>query len=99
MTSDASLFQECYPCLKDYKVRIADGSLSLVIGIGKVVISNTLTLQSVLLVPKLTCNLLSVSKLTKDSKCIAKFSPTTCLFQDLDSGKMISNAKEDQGVY
>ena len=50
MTGDASLFQECYPCLKDYKVQIDDGSLSLVTGIGKVVISNTLTLQSVLLV-------------------------------------------------
>lgn len=78
---------------------IVDGSLSKVIGTGSVKISKDLTLNSILLVPRLNCNLLSVSKLTRDLNCVTKFSPNSCEFQVLDSGKMIGNAKECSGLY
>ena len=68
-------------------------------GIGRVIISETLTLNQVLLVPKLSCNLLSISKLTRDLNCVAKFSSSHCLFQDLASRMMIGNAKESKGLY
>ncbi|KAK3034107.1 hypothetical protein RJ639_034087 [Escallonia herrerae] len=99
MTGDLSLFSSYSACSNNYKVRIAYGSLSTVSGIGSIVISPSITLDSVLLVPSLSCNLLSISKLTKDRKCVANFFPTHCTFQDQDSGKMIGNAKECAGLY
>ncbi|RVX04977.1 Retrovirus-related Pol polyprotein from transposon TNT 1-94 [Vitis vinifera] len=62
-------------------------------------LSRDLTLNSVLLVPNLDCNLLSISKLTKEKRCITNFSSAHCEFQDLDSGKTIGNAEECSGLY
>ena len=62
-------------------------------------ISDKLTLNLVLLVPNLTCNLLSISKLTKDLKCVTKFYSNYYEFQDLESGRMIGNARECAGLY
>ncbi|RVX23717.1 Retrovirus-related Pol polyprotein from transposon RE1 [Vitis vinifera] len=45
MTGDISVLHDCSPCHENYKVRIADGSLSTVTGIGRVIISETLTLN------------------------------------------------------
>ncbi|RVW94789.1 Retrovirus-related Pol polyprotein from transposon TNT 1-94 [Vitis vinifera] len=45
MTGDISVLHDCSPCYENYKVRIADGSLSTVTGIGRVIISETLTLN------------------------------------------------------
>lgn len=99
MTGDPSLFQSYYPCSENYKVHIANGSLSSVTGIGSIIISQDLILKSVLLVPNLTCNLLSISKLIKDRTCVTKFYPSHCQFQDLDSGKTIGNVEECAGLY
>ena len=79
MTGDARVFSTFEPCQGNYNVKIADGSLSKVTGCGTVIISNTLTLQSVLYVPNLDCNLLSISKLTYDEKCVKKFSHLLCV--------------------
>ncbi|RVW80333.1 Leucine-rich repeat receptor protein kinase MSL1 [Vitis vinifera] len=99
MTGDATIFDTYSSCPNNLTVRIADGSLSKVVGTGSVVLSRDLTLNSVLLVPNLDCNLLSISKLTKEKRCITNFSSTHCEFQDLDSGKTIGNAKECSGLY
>ncbi|PON56890.1 hypothetical protein TorRG33x02_295090 [Trema orientale] len=87
------------PYHEHFIVKIADGSLSKVAGTGTVVISKNLVLKFVLLAPKLICNSLSVSKITRDLRCIANFSPTCYSFQDLASRKMIGNAKECAGLY
>ena len=99
MMGDATIFSTYSPCPNNLTVRIADGSLSKVTGTGSVVLSRDLTLNSVLLVPNLDCNLLSISKLTKEKRCITNFSSTHCEFQDLDSGKTIGNAEECSGLY
>ncbi|KAL5804934.1 hypothetical protein ACOSQ3_031734 [Xanthoceras sorbifolium] len=93
MTGNTALLQNCTPCNDNYSIRIADGSLSKVIGIGTAVISKDITLHSALLEPKLNCNLLSVSKIIQTLNCVAKFSLNTCTFQDIDSRMMIGNAK------
>ncbi|KAL5540397.1 hypothetical protein UlMin_042420 [Ulmus minor] len=49
MTGDASISHTYKPCSNNFNVRIADGSLSKVGGTGLVVISNNLTLDSILL--------------------------------------------------
>lgn len=99
MTGDITVFDHYSPCHDHSAVRIADGTLSRVVGKGSVVISKDITLNSVLYVPKLDCNLLSISKLTKELKCVAKFFPNLCEFQILGSGETIANAEECAGLY
>ena len=73
ITGDGTIFHEYNPCNEKYTVKIADGSLSKVVGIGSIRVTNDLNLNSVLHVPNLDCNLLSISKLTRDLHCEAKF--------------------------
>ncbi|KAF7827437.1 Retrovirus-related Pol polyprotein from transposon TNT 1-94 [Senna tora] len=80
-------------------VKIGDKTMVKVSGIGYGKISVNLTLLNVLHVPTLTCNLLSVSKLTLDNHYAANFTSHGCSFQDLASGKMIGSAEECNGLY
>ena len=59
----------------------------------------SLSLKSVLHVPKLSINLLSIHKLTKDLNCKVVFSPNDCVFQEPIMGKTIGLAKERDGLY
>ena len=68
-------------------------------GKGSIRIYESITLNPILHVPNLSCNLLSNSQLTKQSNCLAKFLPSHCVVQDLSSGKMIGSAKEREGLY
>lgn len=65
MTGSPSLFSAYKPCAGNQKIKIADGSLSAIAGKGSIILSSTLTLHNVLHVPNLSCNLLSISKLTR----------------------------------
>lgn len=69
MTNYSNFFESYIPCPDNKKVRIADGNFSPIAGKGLIKISEGIDLKSVLHVPKLTCNLLSVSKLSRDSNC------------------------------
>nr|KYP34890.1 hypothetical protein KK1_044101 [Cajanus cajan] len=69
MTGDLTVFKSYSACLNNYTIRLADGTLSKVMGKGSSIISQNITLNSILYVPKLDCNLLSISKLTRDLKC------------------------------
>ena len=51
------------------------------------------------LVPLLKCNLLSVSKLTRNTDWDVRFSPDLCVFQDRCLGKTIGTAKHVDGLY
>ena len=99
MTGDANIFSEFHTSPEHHTVKIADGTLSKVEGLGSVNINQNLTLTSVLYVPKLDCNLLSISKFTRDLNCVTKFYSNLCVFQELDSGKMIGSAKMCSGLY
>ena len=74
MTRHINLLSNFQPCDKNWTVKVADGSLSRVVGTSSIALSKNIILKSVLLVPNLDCNLLSISKLTSDLDCIAKFS-------------------------
>lgn len=74
MTSCHELFNTYSPCFGSFKIRIIDGSLSWVARKGIIKLQN-LTLNSILHVPKLTGDLVSINKLTKDLNCAARFSP------------------------
>ena len=99
MTGDITLFHSYQHCSESYKIKIADGSYSWVVGKGSVILPNSFRLLSVLHVPKLTCNLLSISKVTKNLNCVTKFFPNHCEFQEMETGKMIGCAWEHEGLY
>lgn len=80
MTSSFKLFQSYTPCPGNKKVKVADGSFFPIAGKCFIQISDIINLKSVLHVPKLTCNLLSVSKLSKDSNCSVNFFESYCVF-------------------
>ena len=82
MTSSSHLFESYSPCSRNEKVRIADSSFSSIAGKGLIKISKRMDLKSVLNVPKLVCNLLSISKLSKGSNCCVTFFESYCIFQD-----------------
>ena len=99
MTGNSQLFVSYTPCAGNEKVRIADGTLSVIAGKGSVRVTNSITLHSVLHVLNLDCNLLSVNQLVKQNKCCAYFLPSSCVFQDRSSGATIGSAKECGGLY
>lgn len=83
MTGDATLLQNYKPSSGHLSVLIADGSSSKIAGTGSIELTKELYLNSVLHVPNLDCNLLSISKLACDLQCVTKFYPNLCVFQDL----------------
>lgn len=99
MTSDSKLFSTYLPSAGNEKINTRNGSSSLIVGIGSITITKFMKLDSVRHVPYLACNLLSISKLTKQANCWAHFCFTHCIFQDLSLEKMIGNAKEHDGLY
>ncbi|KAK8276851.1 hypothetical protein V6Z12_D10G226600 [Gossypium hirsutum] len=96
---DSTLFHTYTHYHNKSRSRIADGSYSPVAGVGEVQITENFSLDKVLHVPNLSCNLLSISKLTKDEKVLAEFSAIGCVIQEQKSGRMIGTAKVDDGLY
>ena len=92
IASDITLFHSFQPCSESYKIKIAYGSYSLVASKGSVILPNSFKLLFVLHVPKLTCKLLSISKVTKDLNCVTKFFPNHHEFQEIETRKMIGYA-------
>ncbi|RVW87743.1 Retrovirus-related Pol polyprotein from transposon RE1 [Vitis vinifera] len=99
MTGDAVILQNYKPSNGHSSVHIADGSKSKIAGTGSIKLTKELYLDSVLHVPNLDCNLLSISKLARDIQCVTKFYSNSCVFQDLKSGKMIGSAELCSGLY
>ncbi|GMJ15759.1 hypothetical protein HRI_005245100 [Hibiscus trionum] len=56
---NSTLFHTYTPCHDQSQIRIADGSYSLVDGVGKVQLTDNFSLDKVLHVLNLSCNLLS----------------------------------------
>jgi hypothetical protein len=69
MTGTSPLFFSYNPCSSRDKVRIADGSLLPVSGKGSVSVTPSMTLASVLHVPNLIANLLSIARITIELNC------------------------------
>ncbi|CAL8995150.1 unnamed protein product [Prunus brigantina] len=67
----------------------ANGTPSPVIGEGSLSLSDSLTLDSVLIVPSLHHNLLSVAQITTALNCTVTFWPTHCVFRDILGSKTI----------
>lgn len=58
-----------------------------------------MSLSSILHVPNLALNLLSVSHITNSLNCSVTFFPSFCLFQDLVMKKIIGRGHEEGRLY
>jgi len=86
------------PCKNSIDISMVDGAVSPIVGRGNVCILN-LKLKSVLYVPGINYNLLSISRITKDMNCRVIFLPSYCIFQDQASGRTIGSAEAKDGLY
>ena len=60
-----------------------NGTSIPIIGEGSLSLTNTFNLESVLVVPSLNCNILSVSQITTTLFCVVIFWPKFCVFKDI----------------
>ena len=79
MSSDSDNLICHKPSLRT-NIYTANGSTSSITGEGSLVLTDTITLDTVLIVPSLTYNLLSVSQITTTLKCTVTFWPLFCVF-------------------
>ena len=70
-------------------ISTANGNATQVIGEGSLTLTNTLNLESVLIVPSLEYNLLSISQITTTLSCVIIFWPNFCVSTDIKTRKMI----------
>uniref|UniRef100_A0A2N9IBP1 Integrase catalytic domain-containing protein n=1 Tax=Fagus sylvatica TaxID=28930 RepID=A0A2N9IBP1_FAGSY len=70
-------------------VSTADGTPSPVLGEGSISLTKNLNLDSVLIVPSLNHNLLSVAQITLTLNCVVIFWPNLCVFKDIRTRKTI----------
>lgn len=75
------------------------GSKTFALKMGKLPISDELSLHNVLYVPSLNCTLISVSKILKQTGCFAMFTDAVCVLQDRLSRTLIETGEECDGVY
>ena len=80
----------CHKPSSHSALRTANGSISLVMGEGSIILTNTITLDIVLIVPSLVYNLLSVNQITVTLKCTVTFWPQFCVFQNILTRKILS---------
>ena len=99
MTQESKLFNSYIPCSGKHKVLVANGLNIPVHGKWSIVINKHITLDSVLHVPEMSTNLLSISKLMKSQNYSVTFFSNRCVFQDLIIGKIIGNAEKREDLY
>ncbi|KAM1459176.1 hypothetical protein ACFX2I_036147 [Malus domestica] len=88
MTCESRQVQILKPPTKTV-VSVANGNVVPIIGKGTVSLSDTLSLDTVLVVPSLDYNLLSVAQITVALHCLVIFWPSFCVFKDIRTRKTI----------
>jgi hypothetical protein len=88
MTFDKLWLQSFKPS-EQYIISSANGTSSSVNGEGSVILTENISLDSVLVVPTLNYNLLSVAQITLALQCIVIFLPNLCVFKDIQTRKTI----------
>ncbi|KAK3027217.1 hypothetical protein RJ639_040806 [Escallonia herrerae] len=99
MTGNPKIFSSFRSHTAPSPVTIADGSNYTIKESGTVKPTSSITLSSVLSLPSLAFNLMSVSRLTKDLNCCISFFPDHCLFQDLMTKETIGKGHVSDGLY
>ncbi|PON46458.1 hypothetical protein TorRG33x02_325900, partial [Trema orientale] len=88
MTFDSKNISYFRPSSQKF-VSTINGTSIPVIGEGSLSLNTSLNLDSVLVVPSLDYNLLSVSQITITLSCVVIFWPEFCVFKDIQTRQMI----------
>ncbi|KAJ0481516.1 putative RNA-directed DNA polymerase [Helianthus annuus] len=94
-----NLFHGNLKTTRELPVRIPNGDSIPVKGKGSSTLPNGTEIRDVLYVPDFTCNLLSVSRLTRDLDCTVSFFSNFFIMQDLNSKKLIGTGTCQHGLY
>ncbi|GJR05694.1 ribonuclease H-like domain-containing protein [Tanacetum coccineum] len=76
-----------------------NGTQALITKIGDLKINNEVTLYDVLVVPEYNVSLLSVHKLSRDSKLFVGFDESNCYIQDLKANRTVGIGEQYNGLY
>lgn len=79
--------------------KLPDGRFTVSTKIGKAVLGLSFELKNVLFVDGLHCHLISVSQLTKETRCIFQITDRLCIIQDRITAMLIGAGKEENGLY
>ncbi|XP_021991941.2 uncharacterized protein LOC110888738 [Helianthus annuus] len=83
----------------DLTVSHPNGTKAKVSKTGSIKLANWVIRNDVFFVPDYSVNILSVNKLSKDSKITVVFNENTCLLPDSKSGRILVTGKQDNGLY
>lgn len=98
MTEDIRLLHDIRDILPS-SVKFPNGRASRATQSGTLRLSSDYSLFDVLYVPNFDCTLISVSKLLRQTGCIAIFTDTLCVLQDSFTSTLIGAGEEREGVY
>jgi len=98
MTKDSNQLQSFFSSSKSV-ISTVNNSTSPISGEGSVILSNTLTLDIVLVVPSLEYNLLSVGQITSTLNYTVTFWPLFCVFQDILTRKILGYGVRRGNLY
>ena len=84
------------PNARNEKIQIANESFAHIAGKGHICPIDGLTLQNVLHVPKMSYDVLSISKITRYLNCQVVFSLENVFSQSLSSRKTIDTARHNR---
>ncbi|XP_019267553.1 PREDICTED: uncharacterized protein LOC109244848 [Nicotiana attenuata] len=80
-------------------VQLPNGENVIISHTGDLSLSKDKSVHHVLYIPDFKFNLMSVSKITKELRCLVAFFPDFCIFQELFTGNVMVIGKEDHGLY
>lgn len=99
MASSAASVSQPMPYAGNSKVAFGDGNVLPISHIGQSMIHNNIKLRDVLVVPTITKNLLSISKLTTDNSMDVLFSQPHFYIQDRATKQVLAKGRCEQGLY
>lgn len=99
MTGVSTVISHCRPSGTSSRVTLANGSTTQIASLGSVTLNPSISLDTVLHVPRFPFSLLSVSKITNALNCLVTFFPNSCVFQDLKTRRKIGGGAERGGLY
>ena len=101
MTNDPGIIKHLKPYHGNSSIYVGNGNSLNISHVGQTKLNTAngkLLLKDVLVVPKLTKNLISVSQLTSDNKCTVEFSSNDFLIKD-QQGRTLAKGHKKAGLY
>ncbi|CAM8942689.1 unnamed protein product [Rhodiola kirilowii] len=96
---DDSLLTDQERVFGQQPVKIPNGDCIPVESTGGACLPNGMKIRDVLHIPKFQCNLISVSRLTKEFNCALTFIADYCVMQDLPTRRLIGAGRQRDGLY